>query len=110
MSKIYDKTFKIGVLFSFSLFVVFNFLSYFSAYIRYREFINKHVNSKTMIAPFPNFPLWGFPFKWDETYFNLIISGGGILNLIVLVLFSFMLGFLFKFINSKITQRRYNQN
>jgi len=111
MSKIYDKAFKVGFLFNILLFIFFNFLSYLAACEKYRKNIN--MNKKIIFGPVGGFPDWGFPFGWDETYFDSIISmyaRGGALNFLIIVFCSFIFGFLFKFAWSKISSRRAELN
>lgn len=105
MSKIYDKAFKVGFLSNILLFIFFNFLSYLSACEKYREYMNR----KIIFGPVGGFPDWGFPFGWDETYSDSIVSmyvRGGVLNFLTIVFCSFIFGFLVKFAWSKILLRR----
>lgn len=104
MSKLYNKAFKVGVWFSISLFVISNVISFF---ISRNEYMNKEIH----FADADGYS-WGFPFEmyrfsigypYSEDGFTL---DGTIINTIVLTTCSFILGFSFRFISSKIAARR----
>jgi hypothetical protein len=101
MYKLYNKAFKVGVLFSILLFAIFNLLSYFAAYKRYVEFRNVENN----IAPVSRSFRWGFPFDWQGQVFYM--TGDSIaLNGLIIAFCSFTFGFLFRFIWLKIISSR----
>jgi uncharacterized protein YneF (UPF0154 family) len=102
MSKLYNKPFKVGVLFSILILMVCNFYVYFIAYKEHSEYLSKresHGGSSSLM----DFPIWGFPFNWHETFVYLIP-----INLLVLIVACFIFGFLFKFVWSKISAKRLN--
>jgi hypothetical protein len=102
MSKLYDKSFKIGFCLNVLLFIFFNFLSYLSAYESHQQYLNR----KIKMAPVFGFPNWGFPFGWNETFPNLMFVYGGMLNFLIMIFGGFILGFLLKPIFSEILSRR----
>ncbi len=99
MSKIYNKPFKIGVLFSLLTFTLCNLYAFLIAYKKNSDYLSS--GNKIFVW----FPDWGIPFHWNETYFGIILSGGGILNLVILAICCFIFGFLFKFAWSKISDK-----
>ena len=102
MPKFYNKPFKVGVLFIIVIFIGFNFVSYFAAYRNHQEYMNREIKFSSVYG----FPSWGFPFNWDENFFTVIDGAGGIINILIAAFCSFVFGFLFKFIWSKISSRR----
>ncbi len=101
MYKLYDKAFKIGVLFNLLLFTVLNFLSYFAAYKKFHEY----KNVETKIAPVGRYFRWGFPFNWEGNGFYM--TGDTIaVNGLIIAFCGFVFGFLFRFVWSKIASRR----
>ena len=77
-------------------------LLYFAAYRNHQEYMNREIKFSSVYG----FPSWGFPFNWDENFFTIINGAGGILNILIATFCSFVFGFLFKFIWSKISARR----
>src|SRR5688572_5136303 len=100
MSSIYSKAFKIGVALNLIAFGAANLVSYWVAYSWYRKC---HEN----LAHGINFSGgcwlgWGFPFYWaDSTGIPFI------LNILIITLLSFVLGFTFRFLSGKRKSRTY---
>lgn len=103
MTRLYNTAFKTGVLFSISVFAHLNFLSYSNANAKYQEYMSREAR----FSPAYGFPDWGIPFHWNEKYFGVIEGGGGILNIIIIAICSFAIGFLFNIISSKLFRRSY---
>ena len=103
MYKLFNKAFNVGVLFNILLFSALNFLSYLAAYKRHLEYGDMMIG----ISGGGGFPAWGFPLAWGQgTYSNVAWFADEVLNFIVLTFFSFVFGFLFRFIWSKFSSRR----
>lgn len=96
MSKIYNTAFQFGVVFNILLFTLLNLISFTVKR-------NEYENSEIKFAP-AGFS-WGFPFNWGENY-SVFIEGSSILNIIAAVFGYLAFGFLFKFIEAKISLRR----
>ncbi|MEZ5429105.1 MAG: hypothetical protein R2747_22860 [Pyrinomonadaceae bacterium] len=103
MSKLYNNAFKVGVLVNLWLFTALNLYSYYAAYRGYWEYLDSDVK---FCPGYSGFSVWGFPFSWNEKYFQVIEGGGGILNFLVLTIAGFATGFLFRFIWSKISAQK----
>jgi magnesium-transporting ATPase (P-type) len=108
-SEFYNKPFKVGVLFTIALFIVSNFISYFVAYNYYirRE---KELLSKGISFGDAGGYSWGFPFELYRNFYTFpfdigFTSEGIVLITFVVVMFSFIFGFLFRFVWSKISYR-----
>ena len=104
MSKLYDNSFKIGVAFNILLFTVFNIYSYWANYLDHQEYLTRSIGMSGRFG----FINWGFPFKWNETYFRYT-GEGVVFNGLVIAFCGFLLGFMFKFIWSKIASQKSNQ-
>jgi hypothetical protein len=90
MSKIYNRAFKIGVFTNVLIFAVLNIVSYV---VSYREYSRSAINFSGNTSPD-----WGIPFSW---FLDTTIGLGLILNVGVIAFFSFVFGFLFKFISER---------
>lgn len=106
VSNIYNKPFLVGVLFTLATFVILNIISfsfaYFDTNIWGENGINSGLGSVTICIN-----EWGFPFPiYLSLASNSQVSVIGLtLNIIVIAFFSFLSGFLFRFIWSKISYR-----
>ena len=97
-SKIYNKPFIIGVLFTIFFFIISNSLSYYLSYYEHLENYQKGISFSGGYDLF----YWGFPF---ESCLDEMCTGGLVQNIIAIAFFSFVFGFLFRFIWSKISYR-----
>jgi len=94
MSKIYDIAFRMGVLFNILLWTFLNLINFFEARNSFLEWEN--AIGASYLGEFN----WGVPFPMFMNTYYLV------LNTIVYVACGFFFGFLFKFVWSKISQRR----
>ena len=83
--KLYNRAFKIGVGVNIILFVILNVLSYMAAQKRIQ---------------FSGGNSWGFPFPWTPGGDPLAL----IVNVTVIAMTSFALGFLFRYVSRKVSQ------
>lgn len=90
MSRVYNKAFKIGAGFAIFVFLILNIASFINASIECNE-LNQTFSSVMHCS-------WGFPAEIDTTE-GLIVSG------FVIGIGSFISGFLFKFIDSKVSSQ-----
>lgn len=103
MSKIYDSAFKIGVIFSILVFLILNFISFV---ISQRDYYASGISGFAHSGY-----SWGFPFELYRNYFGYphneigFTGQGVVLNAFVLVFFSFVIGFLFRFVWSNASAR-----
>lgn len=95
VSGIYNKPFIVGVLFTIAVFIISNLISYLVSY--------SPNNEKNIFGSYDYF-MWGFPFAFCNSRFDCYPIDL-CLNIIVLAFFSFVFGFSFRFVWSKISYR-----
>ncbi len=99
MSRLYDRSFKVGFIVTISVFVLLNILSYL--YAR-----NEYLAAERRIEFIPlsgrlRFPSWGVPFSWIEEP-TLFENGLGlVLNVFAIAGCAFVIGLIFRFIGIK---------
>ena len=99
MSKIYNKSFCIGVSINILIFVIFNIASLI---ISRHEQITTW-NSGIRFGSYDGY-FWGFPFEMFRGV-ELMNPQGLVINTFIITICSLIVGFLFKFIWSKISPR-----
>jgi hypothetical protein len=101
MSKIYNIAFRMGVLFNILLFTVLNLMTFFETRKNFIAMENSGIRA------YPAYGWrWGFPFPMFNYDYFFIDGFVLIFNAIVYIVCGFFFGFLFKFVWSKISQRR----
>lgn len=104
MSRLYNRTFKIGFVSTIVAFVAFNFVAYLLASKQYAILINQPIQ----FAPAPRFPAWGFPFKWEGhnlnfgTFSDLFgVADGLVLNFLAISACGFLAGIALRWLTGR---------
>ncbi len=102
MSRLYNKTFKVGFVITIAVFGVLNVGAYLSAQRDYEKLLNPPI----AYAPAPRFPAWGIPFRWDGYNLTYVRDGsfsesfalidGIILNFLTIAACGFLVGLLLR--------------
>ncbi len=96
--RIFNKRFWNGFYVGVAVFVLINVFAYFYADYKYQQYLSQPI----VFAPVRRF-LWGFPFSWEGD--RLTGFADGPLNIVVMLLFGFVFGIIFKTFSSKRTER-----
>lgn len=94
MYQLYDREFKTGFLFSTLCFLIQNIKSYFDVIEKYRELI---MRGEPRFSGGDYFP-WGYPFEYSDGLMHP-------LNILTIILCSFFVGLVFRFISHKISKK-----
>lgn len=97
MFKIYDTAFKVGFCVNILVFAVLNVVSYFEALAEDKRLKSIGINFSGSFGI-----AWGFPFEW----IGYGLFGFSLLNIVTIAFCSFTLGFVFKFVWSKIAPKK----
>ena len=107
MSKLYNRTFKIGFIATIAVFVVLNFVAYLFASRQYDVIMKQPIQ----FAPAPRFPARGIPFKWGG--YNLPyeprgpasdlfgVADGLVLNVIAIAACGFVAGITLRWLTGR---------
>ena len=101
MGRLYDRSFKLGFIFTILTFVLLNVGSYL---IARNEYQSRLVEVKEVhFSGFPEMPNWGIPFSWYGNKYGVLEDGvlGLIFNFCVIVACAFFAGLLCKFVSLK---------
>lgn len=90
--RIYNRDFKLGVSLSLLIFAILNIVSYVTSQRAYDQ--------RDVRLPRGVF-VWGFPFTWASDGSRIQLIPNEVLNLAVIVLCCFTLGFLFRYFGRK---------
>ena len=96
MSRLYDRSFKIGFIVTISVFVLLNIVGYLFARSEYLA-----AEKRLEFIPLSGslrFPSWGVPFSWVEEPTLFENALGLVLNVFVIAGCSFLIGLIFRFI------------
>jgi len=105
MSRLYNRTFKIGFVLAIGTFAALNIFAYILAQQQYKKLLN----SPIQLAPATGVPAWGVPFKWEGynlshtrygTFSDLFsVADGLILNFLAITACGFLLGFIVRWLS-----------
>jgi hypothetical protein len=101
MDKVYNKAFKVGFCFNILIFLILNIISFVVSRNEHIRIWNKGIrfSGSNSDGPF----LWGFPFKMFLGS-ELFRAEDLVINTFIIVGFGFILGFLFRFVWSKLSE------
>lgn len=88
MSRLYNRTFKIGFAATIATFTVLNTISYLVAVRLYDGLMKQPIEH----LPLPRFPDWGVPFSWEGSSHPMGAARGLVLNFVAIVLCAFLCG------------------
>jgi hypothetical protein len=92
MFRLYDRAFKVGFALTILAFFAINIGKYIIASREHA--VNR---ARFMLAPAQHFPQWGFPFVWGHNFWHVV--DGLVLNFVVIVTTSFIVGLIFRQLN-----------
>ena len=99
MNKIYNKYFIIGFCTNILIFVVLNIIDYFVAHYRYAN------TNPNLLLSHDTGPTWGVPFSMFGVFYIGFSPIALCVNILLVIFFSFFMGYIFKFLLPKITSQ-----